>query len=92
MRAKRVYECRACADQCSVTAGTIFYKTRVPLRSGFWALYRVSQDKKGISAMRLSQEIECPWSLVHWVAPCAYHLCAVACAIGHVPLTALHSL
>jgi hypothetical protein len=62
LRAQRVYECRACADQCSVTAGTIFqktrHKTRVPLRSGFWALYRMSQDKKGISAMQLSQEIE----------------------------------
>jgi hypothetical protein len=47
-----------------VTAGTIFYKTRhktrVPLRSWFWALYRLSQDKKGIS--QLSQEIKvcCP--------------------------------
>jgi transposase-like protein len=59
MRAQRVYECRACAYQCSVTAGTIFqktrHKTRVPLRSWFWALYRLSQDQKGIS--QLSQEI-----------------------------------
>jgi hypothetical protein len=72
MRAKRVYECRACADQGSATAGTIFdktrHKTRVPLRSGFWALDRMSQDKKGISAMQLSREIECQWPVVHCIA------------------------
>ena len=57
MWAKRVYECRACGYQCSVTAGTIFHKTRVPLRSWFWAIYRMSQDKKGISSLQLSKEI-----------------------------------
>jgi hypothetical protein len=30
------------------------------------------------------------WPVVHWVAPCAYHLHAAACVIGHVPFTALH--
>src|SRR5487761_144414 len=57
MRAKRVHECRACGYQCSVTAGTIFHKTRVPLTGWFWAIYRMSQDKKGISALQLSKEI-----------------------------------
>lgn len=57
MRAKRVHECRACGYQGSVTAGTIFHKTRVPLRGWFWALYRMSQDKKGISSLQLSKEI-----------------------------------
>ena len=52
-----VYECAACAYQCSVTAGTIFHKTRVPLLGWFWALYRMSQGKKGVSALQLSKEI-----------------------------------
>ena len=43
--------------QRSVTAGTIFHKTRTPLTSWFWAIYRMSQDKKGISALQLSKEI-----------------------------------
>ena len=38
-------------------AGTIFHKTRVPLQDWFWALYRMSQDKKGISALQLSKEL-----------------------------------
>ncbi len=37
--------------------GTIFHKTRIPLTSWFWDLYRMSQDKKGLSALQLSKEI-----------------------------------
>ena len=47
---RRVHECARCGYQCSVTAGTIFHKTRTPLPSWFWAIYRMSHDKKGISA------------------------------------------
>lgn len=57
MKAKRVHECRACGYQGSVTAGTIFHKARVPLNDWFWAIYRISQGKKGISALQLSKEI-----------------------------------
>ena len=57
MKAKRVHECRTCGYQGSVTAGTILHKTRVPLRDWFWAIYRLSQGKKGISALQLSKEI-----------------------------------
>jgi transposase-like protein len=54
---RRLYQCSACRRQTSLTAGTIFHKTRVPLRKWFWALYRMGQDKKGISAMMLRKEI-----------------------------------
>ena len=57
MKAKRVHECRVCGYQGSVTAGTIFHKTRVPLRDWLWAIYCMSQGKKGISAVQLSKEI-----------------------------------
>jgi len=57
MASRRVYECAGCGYQSSVTAGTIFHKTRTPLASWFWATYRMSQDKKGISALQLSKEI-----------------------------------
>jgi len=57
MKAKRVHECRTCGYQGSVTAGTILHKTRVRLRDWFWAIYRLSQGKKGISALQLSKEI-----------------------------------
>lgn len=54
---RRVHECAACGYQCSVTAGTIFHKTRTPLFSWFWAIYRMSHDKKGISAVQLAKEM-----------------------------------
>lgn len=67
--ARRVHECAVCAYQCSVTAGTIFHKTRTPLVSWFWAIYRMSHDKKGISAMQLAKEIgvsyPTAWLMLH---------------------------
>ena len=69
MKAKRVHECRGCGYQGSVTAGTIFHKTRVPLSDWFWATYRLSQGKKGVSALQLSKEIgvsyPTAWLLAH---------------------------
>jgi len=53
----RCPRCSACGYQCSVTAGTIFHKTRTPLFRWFWAIYRMSHDKKDISAAQLAEEI-----------------------------------
>lgn len=57
MKARRLHECRQCGYQGMVTAGTIFHKTRMPLKAWFWAIYRMSQGKKGVSALQLSKEI-----------------------------------
>jgi transposase-like protein len=69
MSDRRVHECARCAYQCSVTAGTILHKTRTPLTSWFWAIYRMSHDKKGISALQLSKEIgvryRTAWTMQH---------------------------
>lgn len=69
MAVRQVHECAACGYQCSVTAGTIFHKTRTPLCSWFWAIYRMSHDKKGISAMQLAKEVgvsyPTAWLMLH---------------------------
>jgi len=57
LRARHLDEGRACGYPGWVTAGTIFHKTRVPLRDWFWAISRMSQGKKGIWALPLSKEI-----------------------------------
>jgi transposase-like protein len=66
---RQVHECAFCAYQCSVTAGTIFHKTRTPLSSWFWAIYCMSHDKKGISAMQLAKKIgvsyPTAWLMLH---------------------------
>ena len=78
MARRRVHECTGCGYQSSVTAGTIFHKTRTPLSSWFWAIYRMSQDKKGISALQLSKEIgvsyPTAWLMQHEISQGHCHL------------------
>jgi hypothetical protein len=50
--------CRGCGHQVSVTAGTLFHKTHLPLWKWFWAIYRMGQGKKGLSAVQLMKEID----------------------------------
>jgi len=68
-RTAPVYECAACGHQASVTAGTIFERTKVALRVWFWAIYLIAVDKGGKSALALSRELGLPyvtaWLLHH---------------------------
>lgn len=54
---RRLYQCSVCRRQTSVTAGTIFHKTRTPLRHWFWMIYQVAQDKGGASASKLARQL-----------------------------------
>ena len=66
---RRLLECAGCGYQASLTAGTIFHNTRTPLLKWFWAIYLASQDKGGVSAMRLSKQLELgyktAWAMLH---------------------------
>ena len=53
----RLRECGRCGYQASLTAGTIFHKTRTPMVKWFWAIFLVSRDKGGISAARIAKEL-----------------------------------
>ena len=52
--ARRVWQCRRCGAQSSVTAGTVMHGTRMPLQRWFWAAYLVATHHPGISAVQLS--------------------------------------
>ena len=54
---RRLYQCSVCRRQTSVTAGTIFHKTRTPLRCWFWMIYQIAQDKGGASASKLARQL-----------------------------------
>ena len=54
----RVFECAGCGRQHSVTAGTVFHRTKTPLRKWFLAAYWLARDKRGVSAMFLARELE----------------------------------
>jgi len=48
-----LYHCRNCNFQTSVTAGTMFQDTRKPLRLWFRAMWYVTNQKHGVSALGL---------------------------------------
>lgn len=57
IRERRLYQCSVCRRQTSVTAGTIFHKTRTPLRHWFWMMFQITQDKGGASSVRLAMQL-----------------------------------
>lgn len=52
---RKLYECQQCRHQTSITAGTLLHKTKLSLTTWFWAVYLVAHDKRGKSALSLSQ-------------------------------------
>lgn len=61
--------CPICRHQTSVTAGTIFDKTRTPLKTWFEAAWHVSTAKSGMSAKTLERTIgtsyKVAWMMLH---------------------------
>jgi len=51
----RWQECAGCGKQVSVTAGTMFQDTRSPLRTWFQAIWYVTGEKHGASALGLQR-------------------------------------
>jgi transposase-like protein len=62
--------CVSCGRQSSVTAGTIFHRTRTPLSTWLAAIWMVTSTKNGISAAALQQNLgfgsyETAWAWLH---------------------------
>lgn len=53
-----LYQCTRCHRQTSVTAGTVLHHSHVSLSKWFLAFYFISQDKRGLSAVQLSNQID----------------------------------
>lgn len=58
-------QCGRCRHQASVTAGTLFHSSNVPLVQWFLAIYLMVCDKGGLSALRLSKQIGVSWITAH---------------------------
>ena len=67
----KTYRCRAknCKKNFTVTVGTIFDNTKLPLSTWLAALYIVTAHKKGISSLQLSRDMgitqKTAWSVLH---------------------------
>ena len=72
-----LYQCNACHHQASVTAGTLFASTKLPLTKWFLAIYRLTQTKTGIAALPLSRELgvkyDTAWAMKHKIMHAMQH-------------------
>jgi transposase-like protein len=64
------WQCAACGHQVSVTAGTVFQDTRTPLTIWFRAMWWITSQKNGVSALGLQQVLgwgsyQTAWTCLH---------------------------
>src|SRR5919106_96643 len=66
---KDLYYCGECDYQFTVTAGTIFHDTHLPLLKWFVAVYLLCESRKGMSANRIKRVLgisyKTAWYLCH---------------------------
>jgi transposase-like protein len=69
IRERGQFDCDSCRYQFSVTAGTIFHDSHLPLRKWFVAIYLICESKKGISSNQLKRILgvtyKTAWYLTH---------------------------
>ena len=69
LKAYARYECAACEYQFTVTSGTIFHDSHLPLTKWFLAVLLLVEAKKGMSALQLKRTLGCgyktAWYLFH---------------------------
>lgn len=63
------HHCNGCRKSFSVTVGTIFHDSRLPLQKWFLAISLMLNAKKGISSRQLARDLDLPvktaWSINH---------------------------
>jgi transposase-like protein/ribosomal protein L37AE/L43A len=65
-----LWRCLACQRETSVTAGTIFQDSKLPLTIWFRAMWQIISQKNGVSAMGLQRDLglgsyKTAWTLLH---------------------------
>jgi len=68
--AKAMFMCPSCQLKTSATAGTIFHRSHTPLSTWFAAMWFVTSQKNGVSALGLQQALgfgsyETAWAWLH---------------------------
>lgn len=69
---RKLYDCRKCRFQVSITAGAIFHKTRVPLLKWYWLIYHMAMAKVGVSVFEMQRilgigQYRTAWLMAHKV-------------------------
>src|SRR5213079_1914464 len=66
---RRLWKCAACRKQYTVTVGTIFESSHIPLHKWLWAFYLLCSSKKGMSSHQLHRMLgvtyKTAWFMTH---------------------------
>jgi len=66
---RELYKCKACRRQFSVTKGTAFEDSKIPLRYWLTVMYRMCSSKKSVSARQIEREFglshRAAWFMCH---------------------------
>ena len=57
LNTRLLFQCNRCRAQTSVTAGSIFDSTKLPLTTWFLGIYHITQSKISVSALSLKRTI-----------------------------------
>jgi len=72
IKGRKLFQCSRCRHQVSLTAGTIFHSTNLPLTLWFQAMYMITQSKRGISSLELARRLgvtqTTAWKVQHKLA------------------------
>lgn len=64
-----LYQCNACRDQFTITVGTVFERSKVPLNKWLLATFLMASSKKGISAHQIGRTLgvtyKTAWFMCH---------------------------
>ena len=77
LKNQRLWECRSCKYHFSVTAQTIFHRSKLPLPKWFVAIWLMCHSPKGVSAKQLERELgvhyETAWYLAKRIRKAMKH-------------------
>lgn len=64
-----LYKCRACRKQFTVTVGTVFEDSRIPISKWLLAIHLLASSKKGVSAHQIHRNLgisyKAGWFMMH---------------------------
>ena len=63
-----VYQCNSCRQQFTVTVGTVFERSKIPLHKWLLATYLLSASKKGMSAHQLHRMLDVTYKTAWFMA------------------------
>ena len=69
LKTRNLLQCNRCKHQHSLTSGTVFSSTKLPMKTWFMAIHLLSQSKTGLSAMELKRQLgvnyDTAWKIKH---------------------------